>query len=66
MFYQVLLSPQAKRCVIITYIHGLYESPHKLPNDLRLGIFVAGGAFVPTQEKKDLGCSGIRKYHESV
>ena len=35
MFYQIFISPQAKRCVIITYKHGIYELPHKLPNDLR-------------------------------
>ena len=31
------------------------ELPHELPKDLRLyphGIFTAGGAYVPTQEKK--------------
>ena len=38
MFYQILLSPQVKRCAIITYIHDIYEFPHKLPNDLRLRI----------------------------
>ena len=31
MFYQILLSPQVKRCAIMTYKHGIYE----LPNDLR-------------------------------
>ena len=36
MFYQIFISPQAKRCVIITYKHGIYELPHELPNDLRL------------------------------
>ena len=36
MFYQIFLSPQVKRCTIITYIHGTYELPHELPNDLRL------------------------------
>ena len=35
MFYQIFISPQAKRCVIITYKHGIYELPHELPNDLR-------------------------------
>ena len=30
--YQFFLSPQGKRCAIITYKHGIYE----LPNDLRL------------------------------
>ena len=36
MFYQIFLSPQVKRWAIITYKHGIYELPHKLPNDLRL------------------------------
>ena len=36
MFYQIFLSPQVKRWVIITYKHGIYELPHVLPNDLRL------------------------------
>ena len=38
MFYQILLSPQVKRCAIITYKHGIYELPQKLQNDLRLTI----------------------------
>ena len=38
MFDQIFLSPQMKRCSIITYKHGIYELPHKLPNDLRLTI----------------------------
>ena len=25
MFYQIFLSPQVKRCAIITYKHGMYE-----------------------------------------
>ena len=36
MFYQIFLSPLVKRWVIITYKHGTYELPHKLPTDLRL------------------------------
>ena len=36
MFYQIFLSPQAKRCAIITYKHGMYKLLHGLPNDLRL------------------------------
>ena len=53
MFYQFFLSPQVKRCAITTYKHGIYELPHELPNDLRsYGIFAAGEALVPTQEKK--------------
>ena len=38
MFNQILLSPQVKRCAIITHKHGIYELPHELPNDLRLSI----------------------------
>ena len=38
MFYQTFLSPQLKRCAIITYKHGMYELPHQLLNDLRLRI----------------------------
>ena len=32
------LSPQVKRCAIITYKHGIYELLHELLNDLRLRI----------------------------
>ena len=35
MFYQIFLSPQVKRCVIITYMHGMYELRDKLRNDFR-------------------------------
>ena len=38
MFYQIFLSPEVKRWVIITYKHGIYEMPHKLLNHLRLKI----------------------------
>ena len=38
MFYQTFLSPQLKRCAIITYKHGIYELPHQLLNDLKLRI----------------------------
>ena len=38
MFYQIFLSPQVKRIVIIDNKHGIYELPHTLPNDLRLRI----------------------------
>ena len=34
IFWQIFLSPQGKRCAIITYKHGTYE----LPNELRLRI----------------------------
>ena len=38
MFYQVFLSPQVKRIVIISNKDGIYEVPHELPNDLRIRI----------------------------
>ena len=36
MFYQIFISPQVKRCAIITYKHGIYELSYELQNDLRL------------------------------
>ena len=30
MFYQIFLSPQVKRCAIITYKHGIFEMPQGL------------------------------------
>ena len=38
MFYQISLSPQVKRWVIISYRHGIYKLSHPLPKDLRLRI----------------------------
>ena len=38
MFYQISLSPQVKRCEIISYEHGIYELPHELQTNLRLRI----------------------------
>ena len=36
MFYQTFLSPQVKRCAIISYKHGMYKLPQELPKNLRL------------------------------
>ena len=36
MFYQISLSPQVKRCAVITYKHGIYDLSHELLNDFRL------------------------------
>ena len=36
MFYQIFLSPQVKRIVIVSNKYGIYELPHELPIDLRL------------------------------
>ena len=62
IFYQIFLSPQVKRIAIINNKHGIYELPQELLNDLRLRIFAAGRAFMPAEEKKDLGSYEIRKY----
>ena len=35
---QTFFSPQVKRRMIISNKHGIYELPHKLPNNLRLRI----------------------------
>ena len=35
MFYQIFLSPQVKRIVIISNKHGIHELPHEFQNDLR-------------------------------
>ena len=41
MFHQVLLSPQVKRYVIITYKLGIYEFPDELLKDFKLTIHKA-------------------------
>ena len=38
MFYQIFLSLQVKRSMIISKKQGVYELPHELPKDLRLRI----------------------------
>ena len=38
MFHQVFLSPQVKRCEIISDEHGIYELPHELQTNLTLRI----------------------------
>ena len=38
MYYQIFFSTQVKRCVIITYKHGIYKHPHELSKDLKHGI----------------------------
>ena len=34
MFNKIFVSPQAKRIVIISNKHGIYELPYELPNKL--------------------------------
>ena len=36
--YFTKVSPQVKRCAIITYKHDIYELPHEFQNKLRLRI----------------------------
>ena len=40
MFYQIFLSPQVKRNVIISNKYDMYELPHELSNELTLTIFI--------------------------
>ena len=54
MFNQIFYSPQVKQLVIITYKYSISEFPHELTNNLRHGIFAAGGANCPHKKKKDL------------
>ena len=50
MIYRIFLSPQAKRWVIITYKHGIYELPHELPNSLKLKVLGNIRKFSKTHE----------------
>ena len=52
MFYQIFLSPQVKRSVIITDEYSTYELPHKLLNDLRLGNMLSPEYLVPSPPAK--------------
>ena len=38
MFYQIFLSPQVERSVIVTNKYGIYELPYELPNYFTLRI----------------------------
>ena len=37
MLYQIFLSSQVERWTIITYKDGIYELPHEMTSNLRLG-----------------------------
>ena len=52
VLYQIFFSPQVKQSVIINNKHDIFELPQELPNNIPHGIFAAGGASAPTQEKK--------------
>ena len=58
MFYQTFLSPQVKRCAIISYKHGIYELYQELSNDLRLRIVrnqeISGKLYI--RKRFDFGC----------
>ena len=38
LLYQIFISPQVKKSMIIRNKHGIYELSNKLPNDVRLTI----------------------------
>ena len=58
MFYQIFLSPQVKRCEIISYKYGIYELCQELPKDLRLRIVrnqqISGKLYI--RKRFDCGC----------
>ena len=55
MFYQIFLSPQVKRIVIISNKHGIYDSTHELQKELRLRRWAGFHAHTRKKKKKDLG-----------
>ena len=56
MFYQIFLSPQVKRCAIITYKHVMYELP-AMPNPPpRTASPPLGGPLCPHKKKKRKIC----------
>ena len=64
---QIFLSPQGKRCAIITYKNGIYEFRHNLMNNLRLAIL---GSFISTAcsphekiEKQNVNFSRSAMFH---
>ena len=61
MLYQVFSSPQVKRCVVITYKHGIYELPQELPNDSRLRILGKYLKFYLMKWLQDKQCNVIRQ-----
>ena len=54
-FCFTILSPQVKRCAIITKKHGIYKLPYELPNDLRvrtLGNYeISGECLTPQNDR---------------
>ena len=38
MFCRIFPSPEVKRSAIVSNKRGIYELPHELSNDIRLGI----------------------------
>ena len=56
MFYQIFLSPQVKRIVIISNKHGIYVSTHEFQKDLTLRPWAGFHAHTrKKKKKKDLG-----------
>ena len=66
MFHQNFLSPQVKRCAIITYKHGINEKIYELPNNLIPALFSPLAGPMCPHKKKDLQSKEISKYWESV
>ena len=57
MLYQIFLSPQVKRWMIITYKHGIYKLPNELQNNLRF----------KTKDLRKLGnIRKVSKFHRMI
>ena len=54
MFYQIFLSSQMERCmIIITCKHGIDKLPQEVPNDLRLRITLRPSTLLKKESNTD-------------
>ena len=66
MFYQVFLSPEVKKCAVITNKHGIYELPHEFPDDLRLRILGNNERSGKCQNFKELYPSAHSSFKKNI
>ena len=53
MFYQIFLSSQMERCMIITCKHGIDKLPQEVPNDLRLRMTLRPSTLLKKESNTD-------------
>ena len=66
MFYQVFLSPEVKKCAVITHKHGIYELPHEFQDDLRLRILGNNERSGKCQNFKELYPSAHSSFKKNI